>query len=283
MSNFISQLKTSYLFQYIRKLKYRNQRKKLANKKLLTIKDLENILVNQLDINDGDSIMVHCGFGFLNAKFSPIELINLLKKLVGDKGNIMMPFYPPGLSSNWAQSRRAFDPKTVKSSTGVLAQEFSDSDGVVISNHPIKAVAVWGNKANELVSSHEQCNYPFDITSPYYKLAMLPESKSIGLGVRNCAMLHCAEDLYEEKKGYLYTLNKVELAVVNGAYTHVVPTFYHHGNTKLLAPFVFIDRHCKMVVKCIIDNETTYYSLKNKLFLDLCADLFKNGVNRKCL
>jgi len=168
---------------------------------------MRKILHDDLGVCYGDTILVHCGFGFLNASFSPAELVNLLQEVVGKNGNIIMPVYPPGLSSDWVKSGRIFRVETTKPSTGVLSKIFSKFDDVFISNHPIKAVAAWGKDAQYLISKHENSSYPYDDKSPYYKLSMMSGSKSIGLGVRNCAIMHCAEDLFESDKNTCTQIN----------------------------------------------------------------------------
>jgi aminoglycoside N3'-acetyltransferase len=282
MSILLSKFKSSYLFQVLRKIKYRNKRKDLANETKLNIGELESILIERFKIQQGDSLIIHCGFGFLNADFSPVDLISVLKKLVGINGHIMMPFYPPGLSKDWASAKRVFDPENVRCSTGILAQEFSYDPDVVISHHPIKAVIVWGEKAVELCSNHESCEYPYDRESPYYKLSQLPNSKSIGLGVRNCAMLHCAEDVYEANKDYLYNKEKAELSVLINKKQLITPTFYHHGNINLITPSSFIERYCAEVVCSVTINSVVFYVINNDELLNSCKEQFLKGNNRSC-
>ena len=282
-SQFVSLVKSSRVFSELRKIKYRSKRKNLKQIKKLRLIDIRDILVNQLNIVEGDSLIIHCGFGFLNADFTPEELINLLKNIVGCEGNLMMPFYPPGLSNNWANSQRVFERDKIRCSTGVLSQKFSNDESTLLSIHPIKAVLSWGNNKIDLVKDHELTEYPFDKLSPYYKLAMLKGSKSIGLGVRNCAMLHCAEDLFESNKNYLYTKNKIQLKVLTPSGMKEVPTHYHHGEIKLQQPYEFIDQHCSDSVTLVNKSSVTYYAIDNKSFLDKCSVLFENGVNRKCL
>jgi aminoglycoside N3'-acetyltransferase len=276
-----SSIKSSRLFAELRKIKYRQARPQNNNKTVLSLSSMQRILVEELNIQQGDNIIVHCGFGFLRADFSPLQLIGLLKELVGTEGSMVMPFYPPGLSSDWAKAGRDFNIDTVRCSTGVLAQIFANTD-VLTSIHPIKSVCAWGRNAEQLISEHQYSQYPFDDKSPYHKLAMLDGSKSIGLGVRNCAMLHCAEDLFESNKNYLYTKNKTKLKILTPSGMNEVATHYHHGEIKLQKPYEYIDQHCADSVTVVNNSSVTYYVIDNKLFLDKCSVLFANGVNRKC-
>lgn len=280
--NFISLFKSSVLFSAIRKLKYRNKRKNLKKQEQLGLEGMRLILMNDLKIKEGDSIFVHCGFGFLNADFSPMELIALLQEVVGEGGNIMMPFYPPGLSNNWAKSGRVFDNTKVKCSTGILAQKFSIAE-TKMSTHPTKAVAVWGARAEVLIADHDKTTYPYDLTSPYYKFANLKNSKSIGLGVNNCAMIHCAEDIYEMDKSYLYTEKTVKLAVSSIGRETWVDTYIHHGKVALCTSNEYLSLHAPNVCDYKIVNSVPFYCVDNRELLEACQSLIESGVNRKCL
>lgn len=280
--NLISLVKSSLFFSAIRKIKYRYKRKELSKQEQLSLEAMRFILTNDLKIKEGDSVFVHCGFGFLNAKFTPLELVELLKSIVGRNGNIMMPFYPPGLSSNWAKSGRVFDSAKVRCSTGILAQKFSKAK-TVISLHPTKAVAAWGNKASVLVADHEKSIYPYGKATPYYKFSCLPNSKSIGLGVTNCAMIHCAEDVYEKNKSYLYTKEPVSLKVKSSAGNVDVDTFIHHGKIKLCTSSEFLSQHSDQSKNYKVINNVPFYSIDNHDLLKTCKKLFELGINRKCL
>lgn len=281
LAKFKSNIKSSRLFAELRKIKYRRTRQKDSNKTALSLSSMQQILLDELDIRQGDNLIVHCGFGFLRADFSPLQLIDLLKELVGKEGSIVMPFYPPGLSSDWVKAGRDFNIETARCSTGVLSQVFASTD-VLTSLHPIKSVCAWGDNAEQLISEHQFSEYPFDDKSPYYKLAMLKGSKSIGLGVRNCAMLHCAEDMFESNKNYLYTNDKTTLKIITPTSTSDIATHYHHGDIKLHKPYEYIDKHCSDSATVINKHDVVYYAVDNKKFLDKCSVLFANGVNRKC-
>ena len=275
-------IKSSRLFAELRKIKYRQARQRSKNKTVLSLSSMQRILVEELNIQQGDNIIVHCGFGFLRADFSPLQLVGLLKELVGTEGSIVMPFYPPGLSSDWANAGRDFNIDTVKCSTGVLAQTFASSD-VLTSIHPIKSVCAWGKNAEQLISEHQHSQYPFDDKSPYYKISLLNNSKTVGLGVSNCSMIHCAEDLYEKDKSYLYSNDPVKLKVTGDNVGAVVNTYYHHSKNKLITSETFFNLHCKGLAESTHVNDVFFYTLNNTSMLKHCSALFIEGTNRKCL
>ncbi|WP_064664292.1 AAC(3) family N-acetyltransferase [Pseudoalteromonas sp. MQS005] len=277
----IAYLKSSSLFQILRKYKYKMKRKNSGGEKT-SLAHFRNLLVNDLYIQKGDSIIVHCGFGFLNADFTPNVLITTLKEVVGPNGHIMMPFYPPGLSRHWLESGRVFDAKTIRCSTGALAQVFSQTENVQISIHPIKAVAVWGENARQIVKDHEKCAYPYDEGSPYYKFSQLKNAKAIGLGVRNCSVVHMLEDMFEQDKEYLYSKTKMVGKVKTNFGMQNVDTYYHHGDVSLIEPKDFLDKYCPELV--ILSKKTGFisYSISTESLLGKGRKLFSKGVNRQC-
>ncbi|MGR5351346.1 AAC(3) family N-acetyltransferase [Vibrio alfacsensis] len=234
-----------------------------------------------LNIKQGDSIFVHCGFGFLNADFSPSELIATLKDIIGKDGHIAMPFYPPGLSRDWLKSKRTFDFETTRCSTGVLSQQFSQLEGVEISHHPIKSIAVFGPKAKFITEGHNCCKYPYDKDSPYYKFASLDKAKSIGLGVSNCTLIHMIEDIFEQDKCYLYSKSTLLGSTKNNGTLHNIRSFYHHGNEKLISSKEFFLMHCSDIYNHHAFNNIEFYSIKTHDLLEKGQALFTSGYNRR--
>lgn len=283
VANMLTIIKSSSLYQKMRAYKYKLKRRSMSSKKL-TIAETESILVKELNITQGDTLLVHCGFGFLNADYTPLELIELLIKLVGKGGNIIMPFYPPGLSKDWIKSGRVFDYSKTRCSTGALAQEFSKLKGVHFSHHPIKPIIALGNDALNLTKDHDYSEYPYDEKSPYYKLSKLSQAKAIGLGVRNCSLVHMIEDLYEDDKSYLYSNEKIEGTVcLTDGKNLTISSYYHSGSFNLCAPKDFLDRYCTNIMNLKNINGTVFYSVNASSLLVEGKELFNKGVNRKCL
>lgn len=165
----------------------------LFKKEKATLNDVRILLTKNFNITKGDNLIVSSSFGNLNADFSPKELIELLQDIVGNEGNIVMPFYPPGNSYEWAQSGQIFDMKSTRSSMGILTQVFSEMPDVYKSMHPTKAVVAWGKHAKEIINGHECSKTPFYWDSPYGWL-LKNKSKSLGLGVLNRPIIHACED-----------------------------------------------------------------------------------------
>ncbi|MEA5129356.1 MAG: AAC(3) family N-acetyltransferase [Proteiniphilum sp.] len=169
----------------------------------ITLGDMRKLLTQDFGINKGDNLIVSSSFGNLNAAFSPTELIKLLQDIIGNEGNLVMPFYPPGNSHEWAASGQVFDMQGTCSSMGILTQVFSEMPDVHKSMHPTKAVVAWGKDAEEIVLGHENSKTPFYWDSPYGWL-LKKSSKSLGLGLKNIPIFHSFEDIILENKYTLY-------------------------------------------------------------------------------
>ena len=175
-----------------------------------SLADIKVLLLSDFGIEKGDSLIISSSFGNLNASYTPKNLILLLQEIVGPEGNIVMPFYPPGDSIEWAKSGKVFDMRTTPSSMGVVTQVLSEMPDVYKSKHPTKAVVAWGQNAQEIVAGHENSTTPFYWDSPYGWLLKNP-SKSLGLGCLNIPIFHAIEDVLLKKEKWIYFNHKHSL------------------------------------------------------------------------
>ena len=243
---------------------------------------MENFLLKELGIKKGDRLIVSSSYGNLNATFSPAELVELLKKIVSDEGVIMMPYYPPGNSYEWARKGNVFDMQKTKSSMGILTNVFSQSDGVVKSIHPTKAVCVWGKDAQMIASGHENSTTPFYWDSPYGKLLKLG-SKSLGLGLKNIPIFHSFEDIllfgvedYYESEKYKLKVKTESREIIN------VMTKIHDEalNARLtLAGDYVKELKCSSYIRKNW-GYTFCYIIDNSELLERCKIEFSNGHTR---
>ena len=178
----------------------RQQLKRLARRaataglsRRLTVDEFRQVLVDEMKLARGDTVLVHASFGRLKPDFAPSIAITILQDIVGDDGNILMPVYP-GIGEEWLAGGEIFDPMTSAISTGILAVEFVHTRNVRVSKHPIKAVAAWGRERDTLLSEHHLSRTPYDALSPYAKMLTLPNAKVIGLGTQRMSLIHCGED-----------------------------------------------------------------------------------------
>jgi len=200
--------------------------------------EFDHVLKNLLGLSRGDSVLVHSSFGNLKAGFSPKEAVELLMEIVGQDGNILMPYYPED-SRNWLEQGKVFDVKTTPTRSGILSVTFASFPEVKKSLHPIKSLAVWGKDRDYLISTHHESVTPFDEKSPYYLLSKLHNSKSIGVGVFKNSMVHSAEDVISAYPRYYYQKTYEGQCVdYDGAKT-IVKTQVH-GETNSVPPCEYL-------------------------------------------
>lgn len=179
-----------------------------------SLEDLRRVLVDDLGVCPGDKLIVSSGFGSLGAEdYSPKDVIELLQSIVTERGLIMMPYYPPKNSFEWASSGEVFDMTKTKSGMGIVTNIFSKMEDVYMSIHPTKAVCVWGNGAQEIILGHEFSQTPFYWDSPYGKLLKMG-SKSLGLGVGNIPIFHTFEDVWDAPRNLYYQEKQYDLDII---------------------------------------------------------------------
>lgn len=186
----------------------------LKGGKKTTLEDLKYVLTRELGIQAGDRIFVTSSFGNLNAGYTPKDVVELLMSIITKEGTIMMPFYPPGNSTNWAKEGKVFDMNETKSGMGIITNVFSKMPDVKMSVHPTKAVCVWGKDAEMLTENHENSTTPYYWDSPYGKFLKMG-SKSVGLGVGNMPLIHTMEDVLSESYDHYHQKNKYRLKVIS--------------------------------------------------------------------
>ena len=174
-----------------------------GNNKSTTLPQLRQTLF-ELGLKRGDRIIVSSSFGYLNAQYSPKDVIGLLQEIVTPEGAIMMPYYPPMNSDEWLKGDNLFDMQLTKSGMGVLTNIFSTMPDVYKSIHPTKAVCVWGKNAEIIVKGHEKSTTPFYWDSPYGKFLKMG-CKSLGLGLKNIPIFHTFEDVLSLNKYEYYS------------------------------------------------------------------------------
>lgn len=245
-----------------------------SDKKKTTLKEFENAIRKELGITKGDRIIVASSFGYLNAGFSPQEVVQLLMDIVTEEGTIMMPYYPPMNSDEWAKGNNVFDMIETKSGMGVITNVFSKMPNVLKSVHPIKAVCVWGKDAAEIVKGHEKASTPFYWDSPYGKFLKMG-CKSIGLGLKNIPIFHTFEDVLSDSKDAYYYPETFKLKVITDKQEEKMVETYIH-NTEFIAKCVSAGDYVKSL-KCktykrisfgmsflyVIDNTDLYNRLKS--------------------
>jgi len=123
-------------------------------------------------VSEGDFVMVHSALDRFGAfKGTPTDVIDVLKRAVGQAGAIMMPTIPfTRTAVEYVSAGAMFDVQRTPSRVGLLTELFRRSGGVLRSLHPTHPVAVWGRDAAELVEGHAGAETPCGPGTPYAKL-----------------------------------------------------------------------------------------------------------------
>ncbi len=269
----------------VRSMKRKVRRKLLLSeqdRKPFQLDEFRVFLIKELGVQKGDTLIIHSSFGNINAAFSPAELVGCLKEAVGIEGNLLMPFYPSGHAVFWIQNHE-FDVNTSRSVMGVLTQAFKESEGVLLSPHPVKAMAVWGRDRDWLVSDHHKSKYPYDEHSPYMRAGTLPKSKSLGLGVEINSFFHACEDRFLKDKLEIYSEKKFPGAInYYGDKKMTMETFLHEPSkvNSIISACDFLKAHRFPTYKLIKKKDAPFYVCDNNDELEFLSKLLPKGITR---
>lgn len=267
-----------YIRKFIRKTKYF-----FLHKDKTSLEELRSVLVEDLGVKKGDRLFVTSGFASLNSNgYTPTDVIHLLQELVGEDGALMLPYYPPMNSTEWAKKGLIFDMNTTKSGMGVLTNVFKTMPGVVMSKHPTKAVCVWGKDAEYYAEGHECSTTPFYRDSPYGKFLMAG-SKSLGLGVGNIPIMHAIEDILSTTPDAYHQKKKYDLKLVTKDGSKIDVLTYVHDPAileKCISPHKYVTSIPDTPIKIKEFGYSFVYILDNTILLDLCRREFAIGNTR---
>lgn len=159
---------------------------------------LENDL-RKLGISDGDVLIVHSSWnGMYALRSSPNEVVNLLMKMVGGDGTLLMPCYD--------YPNAYIDLDCFISKAGILSEMLHKKEGTALSEFPKFTMVAYGKHAKEIIDMHSKSTYQFDHYSPYYIAMENYDAKVLMLGMgRNphkVSVFHCAS--YDSKDTVLF-------------------------------------------------------------------------------
>jgi aminoglycoside N3'-acetyltransferase len=147
---------------------------------------------------------------------SPSVVLKDLLCYLGRDSTIMMLCFSPK-REQIISGEEVFDVRKTATDSGMLSEMLRRKKGSHRSLHPIFSAVAYGPSAQELCSYHHLSPYPFDETSPYYKL-MKSGAKYLGLGVGFEAFTPChmIEDYYKSSfKHRIYLEKTQEFSFVN--------------------------------------------------------------------
>lgn len=176
MRSFIRKITPEFLLKAYRKRKKRLRKAELEAKRrsgeVITIDRLVNDL-RACGLKEGDDVLVHTSLSKIGyVENGPETVVWALKKVIGEKGNILMPTSPnAGLQLEYIRSLEAFDVKNSPSALGAITEYFRKLPNVKRSAHPTEPVACLGPDADFYIEGHLGELTPYTDRSPFARIS----------------------------------------------------------------------------------------------------------------
>jgi len=220
--------------------KFNEVRNKLVRTLFRYDADKLKLRLTRIGITATDSLMVHANFGPDSGfQGAPLDLVNALVDLVGEKGNLLMVSLPfRGAAYDYLALGKRFNVKKTISMMGLVTEMFRRKEGTLRSLHPTHPVLAHGKDAEWLVADHERCLYPCGPGSPFEKFHRL-KGKLLFFDVsfRSITFFHYVEDLLRERLPFpVYgdRLFSVPAVGVNGE-DRVIRTYAFNNDVRRMA------------------------------------------------
>ena len=184
------------------------------NKVEINAEDMEKA-IRSVGVDEGDIIFVHSSLSALGYVLGgPNTIVDILMKVVTDKGTILMPVYPfQGSMLEYFSSKPVFNVALDKSFMGAVTENFRNITEHR-SYHPSHSVAAWGKDAEWFIKEHHKDDSPFGENSPFYKAyAKKGKVLCIGSDIGQVTVYHIVEELVDFPKD-VYLKEKYEAKVV---------------------------------------------------------------------
>ena len=180
--------------------------------------DLQKKL-QDLGIKQGDAIMVHSGWSFLNGFQGTVQdAIKVFKETVGPEGTLLMVSMPyRNAAYEYLEQLKCFNVSRTSGRMGMMSEIFRRQKDVLRSLHPAHPVLVWGKDASWFVRRHANCLFSCGEGSPFEKLAK-HNGKVIFFDVEFNTMtfFHYIEHVVREKLPFpLYGEKEYDLKVLD--------------------------------------------------------------------
>lgn len=126
-----------------------------------------------IGIQPGATLMLHSSWQ-LHSGFQgkPADLVNALKKSVGENGLLVMTSMPYHnmSSAEWLAKGKPMNVRRSPSMMGLVSEVFRRSPDVVRSLSATHPLLAWGNDAQAFLAGHAQTDKPFGAASPFARL-----------------------------------------------------------------------------------------------------------------
>lgn len=172
----------------------------------------------KMGIKPGDALMVHCAFSAIGfVKGGPQTLIDVLLKILGPHGHLLMPTSPvEKLQYDHLSAQPVFDVRNTPSAMGALSETFRKHPEAVRSLHPTEPVSVVGPEKHWFVKDHFGEPTPYTKNSPFYKL-IEKQGKILVIGrdIWVAINLHTLEDAVPDFKFPVYADRWFDATVID--------------------------------------------------------------------
>jgi len=141
-----------------------------------------------LGIAPGDRVALHSSWHAIRpVEGGPEAVIDALQQAIAPGGTLLMPAFRDHL-------REPFQVETTPSDCGLLTELFRRRPGVQRSLHVSHSALAWGDRADWIVSAHEQGRTALGVDSPFDRLAQLGGKVLLaGVGFNRNSMVHVGE------------------------------------------------------------------------------------------
>jgi aminoglycoside 3-N-acetyltransferase len=240
--------------------------------KPLSEKDFKQILVNNLLIQKGSVVFIHCSVDALNIDFPVYRLLEILLETVGEEGTLVFPAWHFSYrAEEYLNKNLVFDVKHSPSVLGLLSELARRYPESLRSIHPTNSIVAIGKHAKEIIAEHGDSIYPCDETSPYYKIINYG-GVIMGLGVDTnfISFVHCPEDVLKKSfpiKTRLDEIFEAKVKLPNGS-VKIVKTLAAHPQIRNNDIPLFMDKY---VDRSICKNITVR---GNRFFIAYSKELF---------
>lgn len=176
MRSFIRKITPEFLLKAYRKRKKRLREDELEAKRrsgeVITVDRLVNDL-RACGLKEGDDVLIHTSLSKIGyVENGPETIVSALKKVIGEKGNILMPTSPnAGLQLEYIRSLEAFEVKNSPSALGAITEYFRKLPNVKRSAHPTEPVACLGPDADFYTEGHLGELTPYTDRSPFARIS----------------------------------------------------------------------------------------------------------------
>lgn len=189
--------------------------KRKSKRKNVAVADFSKIITyfKNIGISSGDLLLVHSAYGELKCtQKKPVEIIQELKNLVGEKGTIAMPAIrkyegEPDiknyLDADISETIFTYDVYKTKVQTGALPATMIEMPEAVVSRFPINTLVSIGPLAKPMMKNNLSGDFPTACgINSAWKFCLDNNAYIIGLGIdlTGClTMIHAAEDILDDK------------------------------------------------------------------------------------